>query len=135
MLFRLWFHQKQQLNAEKVNDKIKSNNLFHLSKPQEVQHKNPEAQKQKQPRKLSATFQKAPEKNAVFKNLAITFFLGETIFKKKVCKNPSVLTYAVKATVVDFYCSDIISVKSPSVKDKHIIWDERGCKVRDKNEI
>ena len=83
---------------------------------------------------MSATFQKAPEKKAVFKNLAVKFFPGETIFKKKVCKNPFVLTYAVKATVVDFYWSDIISDKSPSVKDKHI-WDERGCKVRDKNEI
>ena len=27
------------------------------------------------------------------------------------------LTYAVKATVVDIYCSDIISVISPSLKE------------------
>ena len=52
----------------------------------------------------------------MFKNLVVKLFPGETIFKK-VCKNPSVLTYAVKATVVDFYCSDIISVISQSLKD------------------
>ena len=52
----------------------------------------------------------------MFKNLVVNMFPGETIFKK-VCKNPSVLTYAVKATVADFYCSDIISVISQSLKD------------------
>ena len=49
------------------------------------------------------------------------------------CAKIVVLTYAVKATAVDFYCSDIISVINPSMKDKHIIWDEWGCKVRDEN--
>ena len=56
------------------------------------------------------------------------------VFKKKVCKNPSVLTDAVKATVADFYCSDIISVISPSRKEKHIIRDKHGYEVRDENE-
>ena len=37
----------------------------------------------------------------------------------------------MKATVVDFYCSDIVSVISPSMKDKDIIRYERECKVRD----
>ena len=69
----------------------------------------------------------------MFKNLAVKLFLGETIFKKKVCKNPSVLTNAVKAKVVDFYCSGIISVISPSMKNKPILQDKCGCKVRDEN--
>ena len=51
-------------------------------------------------------------------------------FKKKVYKN-SVLT--VEAIVVDFYCSDIISVINPSMKGKCIIQDEHDCKVRDEN--
>ena len=61
----------------------------------------------------------------VFKNLAVKLFPGETIFKIKVHKNPSVLTDAVKETLVGFYYSDIISVIS--MKDK----DEHGYKVRD----
>ena len=64
---------------------------------------------------MSATFQKALEERAAFKNLVVKLFPGETIFK--VCKTPSVLTDAVKAAVVDFYCSDIISVISQSLKD------------------
>ena len=43
------------------------------------------------------------------------------------------MTDAVKANVVDFYCSDIISVIIPSMKNKYIIREERGYKVRDKN--
>ena len=69
----------------------------------------------------------------MFENLAVKLFPGETIFTKKVRKNPSVLTDAVKETTLNFYCSDIISVISPSMKDKHIIRDEHGCKVKDEN--
>ena len=69
----------------------------------------------------------------MFKNLAVKLFPGETIFKKKVCKNPPVLTSVVKAKVVDFYCSGIISVISPNMENKYIIPDERGSKVRDEN--
>ena len=73
---------------------------------------------------MSATSEESPrKKKAVFKSLAVKLFPGETIFKKKVQKN----------TVEDFYCSDIISVMSPSMKDKHIICDKRGCNVRDEN--
>ena len=69
----------------------------------------------------------------MFENLAVKLFPGETIFTKKLRKNPSVLVDAVKAKTVSFYCSDIISVISPSMKDKHIIRDEHGCKVKDEN--
>ena len=54
----------------------------------------------------------------VFENLTVKLFPGETIEMRR---NPAVLTDAMKATVVDFYCSDIVSVISPSMKDKDII--------------
>ena len=84
---------------------------------------------------VERNFSKSPrKKTAVFKNPAVKLFPGETIFEKKVRKNPSVLTDPVKATVVDFYCSDMISVISLSRKEKHIIRDKHGCEVRDENE-
>ena len=55
-------------------------------------------------------------------------FPGETVEMRR---NSAVLTDAMKATVVDFYCSDIVSVISPSMKDKGIIRYERECQVRD----
>ena len=64
----------------------------------------------------------------VFENLTVKLFPGETI---ETHRNPAVLTDAMKATVVDFYCSDIVSVISPSMKDKDIIRYEREWKVRD----
>ena len=58
----------------------------------------------------------------------------KTYLRRRCKKDPSVWTTdAVKATVVDFYCSDIFSLIIPSMKDKCIIREERGCKARDEN--
>ena len=89
--------------------------------------------KAKATKKVDSNFPKSPrKKKAAFQNLAVKLFPSETIFKK-VHKNPSVLTDAVKAKVVDFYCSGIIPVISRSMKNKHIIRDQHGCKIRHEN--
>ena len=52
--------------------------------------------------KAERHFPKSPrKKKAVFKNLAVKLFPGETIFQKKMQKNPSVLTDNVKAMLED----------------------------------
>ena len=53
-------------------------------------------------KKVDHNFPKIPEKKKLLsKNLAAKLFPGENLFKKKVRKNPSVLTDPVKATIVD----------------------------------
>ena len=99
---------KHKLKRKMEHQKHRQNKSQLLISPPQATRSLAYKSRSTEAKKVEHNFPKSPRKmRAVFKNLAIKLSPGETIFKK-VCKNPSVLTDAVKATALDFYCSDII---------------------------
>ena len=125
---------KKLLEMQKYRQKKKESSVQTSSTPSHENAFRSKSSEAKATKRVSKALPQSPrKKRAVFQKLAVALFPNQTVFKRINSKKPSILSEDVKENVQKFYCSDLISTQARGIRDRHILRDQNGKKLTDKN--